>query len=421
MKVKLFQNRPSENEEAFKRELLETNYQRVFYTLRVLMPISLIMWGVSFAIRDTAVIQRANFFLFASSVVLFVMSFKYPVGRSYEEHGAKMVIVNFTYLALLIWGTTLFGFHEDNTILLLDMILVIIVMAFMLLAEYQVLIGFYVGHIAYLFVATPYLADGFDYPPKVITPILLVSTMLFLSRIIYRQHMERFILGEKLKMKQEDLKAELLLTLEKLQTTEQNIRTDIIKTLVKVLEYYDLYTRGHSENVSNLAVKIADKMGFPESAQDEIMVCGLVHDIGKILIPVDILNKPGKLESAEYEVIKKHSQFGCDMLMESTHLHRIGRIVLHHHEQWDGNGYPHGIKHEAIPIESQILMVADTWDAMTSERIYKKAKTPMEAKAELIALSGKQFSPKVVHAFLELIKEETIYGYDFQSGDEKAF
>lgn len=421
MKVKLFQNRPSENEEAFKRELLETNYQRVFYTLRVLMPISLIMWGVSFAIQDTAVIQRANFFLFASSTVLFAMSLKYPIGRSYEGQGAKMFIVNFTYMILLIWGTTLFGFHEDSNILLLDMILVIILMAFMLLAEYQVLVGYYIGHIAYLFVATPYLADGFDYPPKVITPVLLVSTMLFLSRIIYRQHMERFLLGEKLKMKQEVLKAELLETIDKLQTTEQSIRTDIIKTLVKVLEYYDLYTRGHSENVSNLAVKIAEKMGLSEIAQDEIMVCGLVHDIGKILIPVDILNKPGKLDPDEYEVIKRHSRFGCDMLMESKHLHRIANIVLHHHEHWDGNGYPHGIKHENIPIESQILMVADTWDAMTSERIYKKAKTPMEAKAELIALSGKQFSPKVVHAFLELIKEETIYGYDFQSGDEKAF
>lgn len=421
MKLKLFQNRPNNNQEAFRRELLETNYQRVFYTLRVLMPVSLIMWGVSIAIQDTAVIQRANFFLFASSVVLFVMSFKHPVGRSYEGHGAKMAIVNFTYLVLLIWGTTLHGFHDDNIILLLDMILVIVVMAFMFLAEYQVLIGFYVGHIAYLFIATPYLSDGFDYPPKVITPILLVSTMLFLSRIIYRQHLERFVLGEKLKMRQEDLKAELLVTLDKLQTTEQNIRTDIIKTLVKVLEYYDLYTRGHSENVSSLAVKIAEKMALPESMRDEIMVCGLVHDIGKILIPVHILNKPGKLDPDEYEVIKRHSQFGCDMLMESSHLHRIANIVLHHHEHWDGNGYPHGIKHETIPVESQILMVADTWDAMTSERIYKKAKTPTEAKDELVALRGKQFSPRVVDAFLELIKEEAFYGYDFQSGDEKAF
>ena len=403
MNVRLFQNEPIEHQVAFKRELLETNYKRIYYMLRLLMPVSLIMWVVSFAIQDDLNIQRTNLMLFASSIVLFAVSLKYPLNSSYSDHTSKKIIIYFTYAILLFWGTHLYGFHEDNSLLLLDMVLVIIVIAFMFLVSYQVLAGYYIANIAYLFVVTPYLEGAFNYPPKVVTPILLVVTAFFLSRIIFSQHMERFILEEKVKSRQEDLSSELMLTVEKLYETEQAIRTDVIKTLVKVLEYYDIYTRGHSENVSNLAQKIAQQMRLSNLVQDEVMVCGLVHDIGKIQVPVHILNKPDKLSKEEYEIIKQHSQYGCDMLMESSHLNRIAKIVLHHHEHWDGSGYPYGLKKDDIPIESQVLMVADAWDAMISERIYKKSKSIEEAKTELITHRGKQFSPDVVDAILEIV------------------
>ncbi|HAS74693.1 MAG TPA: hypothetical protein DCS67_11170, partial [Clostridiales bacterium UBA8960] len=250
MNMRIFKNMPTEHRETFERELLEVNYQRVYYTLRLLMPLSLIMWVVSFAIQDVLSIQQTNLMLLIASTLLFIVSLKYPLKSIYAAYRAKKMIVFFTYASLLLWGTHLYGFHDTNNILMLDMILVIVVMAFMFLAKYQVIAGFFMANVIYLFGMTPYLENALRYPPKVATPILLVVTAFFLSRVIYRQHMERFILAEKLKMKQEDLKSELLMTVDKLHEMERSMRTDVIKTLVKVLEYYDIYTRGHSENVS---------------------------------------------------------------------------------------------------------------------------------------------------------------------------
>ena len=404
MRLNLLRNKPEEYSAHFAESLIELNYQRVYYMLRLLLPVSLVMWVVSLVIGDTEQIQQTNGILFLASAALFLLSFKYPVQVLKDAMYAKKRIVYVTYAVLLYWGTNLYGFQDNNQVLLLDMILVIVVIAFIFVTNYQTIALFYLTNLIYLFAMTPYLEGAMDYLPKIVTPILLAITAFFLSRIIYQQHIERYILQEKLKVKQESLMEELLETLVKLKSTEQDIRTDVIKTLVKVLEYYDQYTRGHSENVSNYALKIAQKMGLDESVQDEIMVCGLVHDIGKILIPVHILNKPGQLDADEYEVIKKHSQYGSDMLMESKHLHHIAKIVLHHHERWDGKGYPNGLRREAIPLESQILMVADTWDAMISERSYKPAKSFEEAKTEMLNLKGKQFPPDIVDIFLTIVE-----------------
>ena len=404
MRLNLLRNKPIEYSVSFDESLIDLNYQRVYYMLRFLVPVSMIMWIVSFGIGDTEKIQQTNGILFLSSAVLFLSSLKYPLQALQDDRYAKKWIIYTTYAVLLYWGTDLYGFQDNNQVLLLDMILVIVVIAFIFVTSYQVIAMYYLTNLFYLFGMTPYLEGAMDYLPKIVTPILLAITAFFLSRIIYQQHIERYILQEKLKVKQETLTEELFETMVKLKSTEQDIRTDVIKTLLKVLEYYDQYTRGHSENVSNYALKIAQKMGLDESIQDEIMVCGLVHDIGKILIPVHILNKPGQLDADEYEVIKKHSQYGSDMLMESKHLHRIAKIVLHHHERWDGKGYPHRLKREAIPIESQILMVADTWDAMISERSYKPAKTFEEAKTEMLNLKGKQFPPDIVDLLLSIVE-----------------
>ena len=177
---------------------------------------------------------------------------------------------------------------------------------------------------------------------------------------------------------------------------------ELVSSMVKLLEVYDKYTSGHSENVAELAVEIAQEMNLAEEQINSVYWAGMVHDIGKLLVPLEILNKPGQLTDEEYEIIKNHPQWGYEALEKSKSLQKIAEYVLHHHERWDGSGYPEGRKGEEIPLIAQILGVADAWDAMTSTRSYRSALSEAEAVQELKENKGTQFAPQVVEAFLQV-------------------
>lgn len=177
---------------------------------------------------------------------------------------------------------------------------------------------------------------------------------------------------------------------------------DVIECLTGALEARDTYTKGHSDRVSNIAKKIALGLGFDDERTELTHIAAHLHDIGKIGIPDDILYKAGRLTNEEYEIIKRHSQIGHDILYKSDSLRGIAKIVLHHHEAFDGSGYPLGLVGEDIPLESRILAITDSIDAMTSERPYRKPLTILECKEELIRCSGTQFDPKVVECVIRL-------------------
>lgn len=187
---------------------------------------------------------------------------------------------------------------------------------------------------------------------------------------------------------------------------QNNFTKELVSSTVKMLEMYDLYTRGHSENVADLSVKIAEKMELAQKRIDNIYWAGLVHDIGKMLIPLEILNKDGKLTDSEYKVIKEHPVLGSNALGSSKALKHIAKFVRYHHEHWDGNGYPEGLKGKEIPLESRILSAADAWDAMRSKRTYRKPLTFNHALAELKDNRGSQFAPGVVDALLNILKKK---------------
>lgn len=187
---------------------------------------------------------------------------------------------------------------------------------------------------------------------------------------------------------------------------QNNFTKELVSSTVKMLEMYDLYTRGHSENVADLSVKIAEEMELTQKRIDDIYWAGLVHDIGKMLIPLEILNKDGKLTDSEYEVIKEHPVLGSNALGSSKALKHIAKFVRYHHEHWDGGGYPEGLKGKEIPLESRILSAADAWDAMRSKRTYRKPLTFNHALAELKDNRGRQFAPKVVDALLNILKKK---------------
>ncbi|MGA1826026.1 MAG: HD domain-containing phosphohydrolase [bacterium] len=196
----------------------------------------------------------------------------------------------------------------------------------------------------------------------------------------------------------------------------KKITIQIINSLIKALEAKDRYTSGHSEAVTKYASWIVKKLmekNFGEEIDEptflqDIQTAGRLHDIGKIGVVESILNKPGKLTDEEYAEIKKHPITGANILTLVEDLQKYIPFVLHHHERWDGKGYPDELKGEDIPLGSRILSVADTYDAMTSCRSYRKGFPPEKAAQELIACKGSQFDPVMVDAFIEVLIDEGI-------------
>ncbi|MTI67762.1 MAG: HD-GYP domain-containing protein [Firmicutes bacterium] len=178
----------------------------------------------------------------------------------------------------------------------------------------------------------------------------------------------------------------------------------MIMAMTKMLEIHDTYTNNHSKSVAEIAAKIAEQMDISKERIKEIYWAGIVHDIGKTIIPSEIINKNGKLTDEEFEIIKKHPIWGYEALKNSEELKDIANYVRYHHERWDGKGYPDGLKGEDIPLIAQILTVADTWNAMTSNRSYRKALPKEVAKEEILKNKGSQFSPNVVDAFIEQLE-----------------
>lgn len=176
---------------------------------------------------------------------------------------------------------------------------------------------------------------------------------------------------------------------------------DTVTSLALAIDSKDHYTQGHSQKVAAYAALIADALGLKEEEIGEIRLGALLHDIGKVGIPEEILGKRGPLNPDEWEKMKEHVLYGDRMLEPLQTISRIRKMVCHHHEMYDGSGYPNGLAGDQIPIGSRIIAIADAYDTITSERIYKKARTPAAAFEELERCAGSQFDPELVRVFIE--------------------
>lgn len=180
---------------------------------------------------------------------------------------------------------------------------------------------------------------------------------------------------------------------------------ETIKTLSNALDAKDNYTNGHSMRVAELSVLIANKMQMMPNHVEVIKTAAVLHDIGKIGISDAIINKPGRLDMSEIYEIRRHPEIGEQILKDVKALKKIAKIVKHHHERYDGNGYPDSLMGEEIPMESAIISVADAFDAMTSNRIYRLAMTEDRAIEAICIEKGMQFHPEVVEAFEQCVAE----------------
>jgi diguanylate cyclase (GGDEF)-like protein/putative nucleotidyltransferase with HDIG domain len=178
---------------------------------------------------------------------------------------------------------------------------------------------------------------------------------------------------------------------------------DTVTALAFAIDAKDHYTKGHSQTVANLAAQIAQQVGLSGAELEEIRLAGILHDIGKIGIPESVLNKPARLTPEEFEVMKGHTALGDNILapLKARAIERIRQLVRHHHERFDGGGYPDGLKGEEIPLGARILSIADCFDTLVSERAYKKPVPVLEATRELRRCRGSHFDATLVDAFLD--------------------
>lgn len=215
----------------------------------------------------------------------------------------------------------------------------------------------------------------------------IVWISCLLSLIIVKTNLKRFIEQQKRDEK----------------TIEQTMQT-----FVNFIEAKDPNTMGHSLRVAQYSRMIADKLGFSDEKLNQIYCIALMHDCGKIYIPDEILSKPGKLTEEEYEIMKKHTVYGKEILRDFTAIENIGTGALSHHERYDGKGYPNGIAGEDIPVIARIICVSDAFDAMNSRRCYRNSLSQEVIISELKNNKGKQFDPNIVDCLLSLIESGAI-------------
>jgi len=184
-----------------------------------------------------------------------------------------------------------------------------------------------------------------------------------------------------------------------------NINLDIIKAFCKAIGVRDAYTKQHSECVAYLMVELTEYMNLSPEVVTKAYLAGIVHDVGKIGVPEKILGKPGRLTDDEFEIIKNHPVKGSEILAEIDGLGTITNIVRHHHERWDGRGYPSGLAGEDIPFLSRLLSICDAYDAMTSQRCYRDPYTTKQALAEIKRCAGFQFDPVISERFVQFMQK----------------
>lgn len=179
----------------------------------------------------------------------------------------------------------------------------------------------------------------------------------------------------------------------------------IIQSLMAALTERDFIAEGHADRVKNLCLMIGEKVGLTSRQLSDIALLAQVHDLGKVGIPDSILFKPNKLSQEEWDIMRLHPEKGYRIASSSADLAGVAELILKHHEHWDGNGYPKGLKEEEIPIECRILSIVDAYDAMTNDRPYSKGKTRAEALLEMERCAGSQFDPYLVKVFISIVTE----------------
>jgi response regulator RpfG family c-di-GMP phosphodiesterase len=228
----------------------------------------------------------------------------------------------------------------------------------------------------------------------------LEKRRLVIQNRLYQDHLETLV---------DERTREVVAAMKRIRGLNDDLRSaydSTLSALMIALDYRDYETQGHSVRVVEYTEHLAKTMGIREPELTDIRRGTMLHDVGKIGIPDAILRKPGPLDTEEWDIMRMHAEFGYRMLKDIPFLAVPSEIVLSHQERWDGSGYPRGLRGEEIPVGARIFAVADAFDAMTSDRPYRKALSYEHARQEIIDFCGVQFDPLVVEAFLRVPRED---------------
>jgi len=200
--------------------------------------------------------------------------------------------------------------------------------------------------------------------------------------------------------------------IEELKTEKQKVCEMAAKTILKALDAKDHYTYGHSMRVTYFSLVVGKQLELTDTEMYDLQLSALFHDIGKIGTPDEVLNKPSRLTDEEFGIMKQHPSMSYEILKDFEVFEKVARNAKHHHERYDGRGYPDQLKGEEIPLYARIILIADTFDAMTSTRVYRKGLPYDVAFNELIEFSGSQFDPGLVKHFINGMRKEEAKGED---------
>ena len=198
------------------------------------------------------------------------------------------------------------------------------------------------------------------------------------------------------------------LRIKELEANARDLRNALVCSFNQLLDLRDLNTGVHSTRLAEWALRVARQLGVPEGSMPDIEMGALLHDIGKVGVPDGILNKPARLTDEEYAVVKRHPEFGWTVLRNLPGFERSSLFVLHHHENFNGTGYPAQLKESEIPVGARIVSVIDAFDAMVSSRPYRRGLPFHEAARRLVESSGTQFDPLVVQTFLPFAEADMV-------------
>lgn len=222
-------------------------------------------------------------------------------------------------------------------------------------------------------------------------------------------HIFARMLTNTLKQRREATKAAVIAS-EKANASAEKMMLSMkmLETLAGTLDAKDTYTNGHSMRVAYFSTRLAEALGWDDEAVSELRYEALLHDIGKIGVPDAILNKPSRLSNMEFDLIKSHTIVGSDILKNMIAVPGASAVAKHHHERYDGKGYPDKLSGEDIPLNARIVCIADSYDAMSSDRIYRKALSPDIIREELVKGRGTQFDPVLLDEFLKLVDDNKL-------------
>ena len=383
------------NRSIYRGERLEQN-------LRALTYVSMVTAALGLLLTVYNIFTGEKIMLLASiNTMLGGLGCWYCAGVLKNREAAAVIPTTFCAIVFTIY--TIFGLGQGTA--MLWSILMPIGMCYFVSVKYGILLSSYYSLLFLVVFYTPLQARMAQYYSEAFMmrfPLLFLTLTLFTAIAMIQYHRVSLVELDYQEELSREVEKQTHVAKERAQSLE-TLSREIVETLAVTIDAKDRYTNGHSFRVARYSTALAGKLGWDE--EDIKMLGGeaLLHDIGKIGVPDAVLNKPGRLTDEEFTIIKSHTVVGDKILGHSGSLTDAAQVARHHHERYDGRGYPDHLKGEEIPLHARLVAIADAYDAMRSDRIYRKGLAPDVIRGEMIKGRGTQFDPTLLDEFLELM------------------